>query len=282
MFIDSSFLSSAAGFINIDESAQLLNKTAIGFSRLTGTYSTPNGFALCMVLLSLLYFSSLEKLKFTNLIIYSVVILSFSVAALSKGLIAFSLLSIMFYSLFLIKRKIIRSFLYCLFFITVVLITILPTNIEMLLAGTALSDSLRLDNILNNQNLGHRGEAWATILKEFTVVSWVFGTGISHWPIFFSTYLSFSLSDPHTLIFSYIGSYGILGVIYFIYLIYSLIKEKKLNSQNHYFLMGSLLSMFIVKDLISIPYILGNTPLTFLIWLLISTLLISLKKNQLK
>lgn len=280
MFVSASFLSSAAGFENISESVQLLDKTAIGFSRLTGTYNTPNGFALCLVLLSLLYFSSLAKLKFKSLMIYSLVIVFFSVAALSKGLIAFSLLSIMFYSLFLIKRKIVRIFLYFLVFITVALIAILPTNIETLLTGTALSDSLRLDNVLNNQNLGYRGEAWATILKEFTITSWLFGTGISHWPIFFSTHLSFSLSDPHTLVFSYIGSYGILGVMYFIYLLYSLIKAKKPSSQYQYFLIGSLLSIFIVKDLMSIPYIFGNTPLTFLIWLLISTLLIPSKNHN--
>lgn len=264
------FLSSAYGSSAILESSQLIEASTLGIPRLTGTYNTPNGFAFCGILLSLIYYMSQEnrKIGLKDALIYLTITLFFSVVAQSKALILFSLLSFIAFTFLMIQKQSIRYVLVLLVSIFVLLLLSVNSDISKSDFSTILS-SFRAENIVDLKSFGYRSLAWSYVLTGLPDFAWLTGTGLSHWPIFFFEKLPFTLSDPHTFVLSYIGTFGLPGVMFFFYILFRILKRYHTASSQRKFLLIALLIILLVKDLVSTPYLLGNTPLTFLIWLLI-------------
>ena len=89
----------------------------------------------------------------------------------------------------------------------------------------------------------------------------------SHWPVLFDKYLDYSLSDPHSILFSIPGTYGVVGVIFYVTLLAFWIFEAVRRRHAARVLALSFILLLFGKDLFSIPYLIGNTPITFALWL---------------
>jgi len=117
----------------------------------------------------------------------------------------------------------------------------------------------------------YRVRAWNIVLSELSWDNWLIGTGISHWQELFGNSMGVRLLDPHSVLFSIPGTFGFFGILFYVLLCSKLIGivfSKKIN-KNIQFGAFSMLVFFLGKDLVSIPYIFGNTPMSFLVWLIL-------------
>jgi hypothetical protein len=118
--------------------------------------------------------------------------------------------------------------------------------------------------------LGSRQFAWLAVFRELQPLDWVFGIGLSAWPVFFEKHVGIALSDPHSLPLSVAGTFGLVGVLFYGLLVATLVGALwRARNDAERAAIYLLLLLFLVKDLVSIPAVLGNTPLTFLVWLLL-------------
>ncbi|MFP7753267.1 O-antigen ligase family protein [Thermodesulfobacteriota bacterium B35] len=255
------FLSSGYGRIAILQAQQLVEPTSMGIPRLTSTFLTPNGFALNFGLMMMGLLSNFNEQKvgkpFAMLYLLGGILVS--TMTFSKAMAAFFLAS---------------GFLLMLnaFGPTIILTTLaglLPALLYLATTGVLgkLAVAFRLPTSLDQ--LGYRGEAWNLILQKFDLFNWLIGTGTSHWPVFFERQLTFSLADPHSFILSIPGSYGLVGILFYLILLVLILKRAVHRTGATRMLACSLLLLFFVKDLYSVPYIIGNTPMSFVIWLIL-------------
>ena len=93
---------------------------------------------------------------------------------------------------------------------------------------------------------------------------------------FFNQQIGVELSDPHSLPLSVAGTFGLPGILFYLMLLGLLARESLVRDSTAARRLGIylLLLVFLVKDLVSIPAVLGNTPLTFMIWLLLGLVLV--------
>ena len=262
--IDPSFLASAVSSIDFETTGQLATVTALGFTRITGTYATPNGFALVSVLLLLLWLSSyrFQRVPLLFVPVFIAIALLISVLSLSKAMLAFAALCSAIMLLFVgLRNAFSRIFAVLLVGFSVFLLSDIIFNRMVL-------DSFRIGALDWDANT-YRNIAWRAVIDNFTQSHWFLGTGLSHWPVFFERTVGFKLSDPHTWIFSYLGTYGILGLVFFTFILWRLLSTYFLHGAAGKALMLCLLMLLLIKDAVSIPYLLGNTPLTWFIWVLI-------------
>lgn len=262
LVIGPSAFASHLGRSVIDASAQLDVATTLGFPRITSTYITPNGFALGTALLLLLWLP-LRK----NATVGRQFVLAFggvgvlvSVLALSKAMLTYFVVALFFLLAAAIGTSATLIFAVLALAATAIALWNLPVGAQ------ALEVALRVPS---SGGLGYRSEAWGAVLAHFTATDWIFGTGLSHWPKFFNEAMGVPLADPHTYILSIPGTFGFVGALFYAWVFALLLKSLRKRGQERPLVL-CLLLLFFGKDLVSIPYILGNTPLTFLIWLLLT------------
>lgn len=272
VFIDSTFMASSQGLAEIEDSSQLSIETAVGIPRIHGTYLTPNAFALCMILLVLVVRAVRkdERFGFTFAFFWFGLGMVLSALSLSKAIGIFFLLTTFFMFVQLAGWKaVLGVFLLGL----AVLGWLLSSGLtEELLSAFRITSELGGDS--------YRAQAWHLVVSKFNWYDWITGAGLSHWPVLFDTYMGVRLSDPHTWLLSVPGTFGLIGTLFFLAIIYSLIRIVFKSTGNAKMVAISLLTLFLVKDMFSIPYLLGNTPLSFLIWLILALTLTS--KSQMR
>ncbi len=262
--IDPSFLASAVSSDAFEGSGQLATVTSLGYARVTGTYATPNGFALVTVFLLLVWLSTYnrQRVPFVFTVCFVVACIGVSVLSLSKAMLAFSMLcsAIVLVSVGL-KGLISRG-------VALVLVVTGLLLLSDIVLSDAVLDAFRFDALDFDVDT-YRNIAWRAVFHGFTLENWLLGTGLSYWPTYFDQTVGFELSDPHTWVFSYAGTFGILGVVFFAYVIWRMLSSYTSHSAVGKALMLCMLVLLLVKDAVSIPYLLGNTPLTWFIWVLL-------------
>lgn len=118
--------------------------------------------------------------------------------------------------------------------------------------------------------LGSREWSWLAVVRELSAVDWIFGVGVSAWPEFFQQQVGIPLSDPHSVVLSIPGTYGLVGILFYVMLLSLLATRYQPHvADKRRLAVYLLLLLFLGKDLVSIPVLIGNTPLTFLIWLIL-------------
>jgi len=261
------FLSSPLGFQEIGYAAQLIVPTAVGFPRITGTFLTPNGFALAMALLMLLV-PAIRGGKITSWQ-YVVAWISLggilSLLSFSKALGLFFVLTAWIALFQLLSWKRALTLLGTVALAVWIGLVLLPDTLPV------LTDVLRITVGFSGDSF--RAQAWSLALSDFYWGDWLFGTGLAYWPIFFEGHMGVALADPHTWILSVPGSFGLPGLLLYIFVAYSLVRMMRRSSGEHRLVAAVMLVLLFVKDLFSIPSLLGNTPLTFLVWVIIGGLL---------
>lgn len=102
------------------------------------------------------------------------------------------------------------------------------------------------------------------------MLDWIFGVGVSAWPEFFQQQVGIPLSDPHSVVLSIPGTFGLVGILFYVMLLSLFANRFRPDAADERRLaVYLLLLLFLGKDLVSIPVLIGNTPLTFLIWLIL-------------
>lgn len=264
ILIDPSFMTSAHGMVEIEEAGQMSMESALGIPRIHGTFLTPNAFALCIILLIVLLRAlHHERAYGTGFLIFWILVGSFlSLASLSKAIGIVCILT----SLFTLQRLV----EWRLFFIAIGLVALFAVKLFVSEMGDDLASAFRITNELGGDS--YRAQAWGLVLEKFTWADWLFGTGLAYWPVFFDKYMGVPLSDPHSWVLSLPGTFGLIGLAFFLVVLGYLSVIALRRSGNLQFAAFSMLIIFAVKDMFSISYLLGNTPLTFLIWLILATI----------
>lgn len=252
---------SVAGRSQILDADQLVDPTPLGFPRITGTYLSPNGFALCYGLLLLLLLWRYGNAPPTRRFVLTYLSIGFllTVLSLSKAMaIFFALTSIV---MVIQNRKLTAPILVIAAIFAGVLATVVDSRLML--------DAFRVPSSIGSDS-GFRSIAWRAVLQTLRPFDWLFGTGLAFWPNLFLRTLGYGLSDPHTYLLSIPGTYGVFGIMLYAVLAFILIRRYRQTTGATRIIAGSLLILFFVKDLVSIPYLLGNTPITLLIWTLLA------------
>lgn len=263
IFLGYDVLSSGYGATQLDAAAgQLETAAALGFPRLTGTYLTPIGFAVCVIYMILFWEATRRDRTVRS---------SFVVLLLLVGC-ALSLMS-------LAKSVVMFVFFVLLGFAVVSVRAVLPSVLMMVAMVMGVLYQSGFSTVLSafrfasgTSEESYRAIAWSAVVSNFTWRDWLFGTGIAYWPRFLERYTGFRLSDPHTYLLSIPGTYGALGVVTYMMLAAFLIIAVRRTSGFVRALAIALIGMFFVVDAVSIPYVIGNTPITMQIWGLLAAL----------
>lgn len=263
MFLGYDAFSSGYGAIQMDEAAgQLETAAALGFPRLTGTYLTPIGFAVCIIYVALFW-----EVTRRNRTVQSsfVVLLLITGCALSLMSLAKSVVMFVFFVLLGFAAVSIRAVIPSI----LIVVAMIGGGLYQSGFGAVLS-AFRFASGTSEES--YRAIAWSAIASNFTWKDWLFGTGIGYWPRFLERYTGFRLSDPHTYLLSVPGTYGVLGVLTYMMLAAFLIVAVRRTSGFVRAVAVALIGMFFVVDAVSIPYVIGNTPITMQIWGLLAAL----------
>lgn len=131
-------------------------------------------------------------------------------------------------------------------------------------------DILRVMRLKDLQSLGVRGELWQATLQYMDAGDWLFGYGLTHFPVFVKTVLGYYGSDPHNWILSAAGMFGIFGLLFYAVLIRKLFRKTFSASSKERAIAVCLLLFFIGREFGNTQYILNNNPLCCLYWITIS------------
>lgn len=253
------FLHSQTGFEANEGAFQIMEASALGFPRITSSYLSPNAFALSVAVLFMIIVgiaSNSYKNK-TFVIFYLVTGLFVGLITLSKAMIMFFILT----SIVLLWKSSKTFFalvsMAALLFFTKVHIDWTLVNIAFRFQGG---------------DLGIRSIAWDLLRKEFGVTEWIFGTGFSYWNSFFMAHIGKTLADPHSFVFSVPGMFGILGVIFYFALACIIIKQIFFGKGNKAVMAAMLFILVFIKDLASVPYVLSNSTVSYMIWICIMSM----------
>lgn len=257
VFRTNEFYRSSGGHQAIAEAAQLTDLTFLGFPRITGPYTSPNALALGVAFFFMIIIGAKRDSRITPRLslLYAAAGLLTAFLTLSKAMLFFfaiTSLITLFYSFG--KRGV---FLVAGLAAFGVLFLFQHVDLELMM------DVFRVGR---EGGLGYRSQAWDAVFDSFGWQEWLFGTGLSHWKPFFIEKVGFSLSDPHSYVISVPGTFGLVGVIFYLALAALIVKAiVRADSRNR--VLGAFLFILIfIKDLVSIPYVFGNTQMTFLLW----------------
>lgn len=129
---------------------------------------------------------------------------------------------------------------------------------------------LQMMRLKNLQSLGVRGELWQASLHLMDLKDWMFGFGLTHFPVFCKSNLGYYGSDPHNWILSAAQMFGVFGLIFYLVLIRVLVKKSFSSSRKERAIAITLILFFIGREFANTQYVLNNHPLCCLYWIMIS------------
>lgn len=244
---------------DVELANQLVEAGAIGFARINGPFLSPNAFGFTVLLFGLILVltgwsrGSKQAVLFFAMTGGAAVLLS-----MSKALLGYYALSM----LVLVRVAFGRAAL-----ISTMLLGALAAYVLMSPdTWQFVFDVFRVQQ----GSLGSREWSWLAVVRELTLIDWISGVGVSAWPEFFQQQVGIPLSDPHSVVLSIPGTYGLVGILFYVMLLslFATRYQPDVADQRR-LAVYLLLLLFLGKDLVSIPVLIGNTPLTFLIWLIL-------------
>jgi hypothetical protein len=250
----------------VEATRQLMEAGAIGFARINGPFLSPNAFGYTILLLAVIAAVTLfESARWRVALVYVVAGAAAVLLSMSKAVLGYYGLSGLVLSYFVIGGK--RTAL-----LALALLAALPFLLSSDL-GQLGFEVFRVQE----DTLGTRQFAWRAAIENLRLIDWLSGIGVGAWPPFFERHVGEAMSDPHALLLSLPGTYGLLGVVFFILLLVTVIRAPVDGTDIGSRRLGKalLILLLLVKDLASIPSVLGNTPVTFLVWLLIGLVMAS-------
>lgn len=131
-------------------------------------------------------------------------------------------------------------------------------------------DILQMMRLRNLQSLGVRGELWQASLNQMDWKDWIFGFGLTHFPVFCKSTLGYYGSDPHNWILSASQMFGVFGLLFYFVLIRLLLRTSFTGEKKQRAIAICLLLFFIGREFANTQYVLNNHCQCCLYWILIS------------
>jgi len=257
---------SGTNLAQVEATKQLVEAGAIGFARINGPFLSPNTFGYTILMFAVIAAATLfDKARWRITFVYVVAGAAAVLLSMSKAVLGYYGLGGIALSYYLIGGK--RTAM-----VAFAALVALPLVLSSDLVRLAF-DVFRIQE----DTLGTRQFAWSAALDNLHWIDWVSGIGVGAWPVFFERYVGEAMSDPHALLLSLPGTYGLLGVVFFVLLVVTVLRAPVAGEQLSARRLGKalLVLLLLVKDLASIPSVLGNTAVTFLVWLLIGLVMAS-------
>lgn len=261
---------SGTSLAEAEATRQLVEAGAIGFARINGPFLSPNTFGYTILLLAMIAIVTLfDTARLRVAFAYVVAGAAAVLLSMSKAVLGFYGLSCLVLSRFVIGLS-----------RTVQLVILVLLALPFVLSSDAIQFVFDVFRVQQG-TLGTRTWAWTAAIENLRPIDWLAGIGVGAWPVFFERHVGEALADPHALLLSLPGSYGILGVVFYLVLLYTVFRAPVTDRGGEARRIGKylLILLFLVKDLASIPSVLGNTPVTHLVWLLLGLVLMTPRPN---
>jgi len=123
-------------------------------------------------------------------------------------------------------------------------------------------------------SLGVRGELWQASLHMMNFNDWMWGFGLTHFPVFCRDHLGYYGSDPHNWILSAAGMFGIFGLLFYGALIRNLLRGMFVFGMKERAICICLFLYFIGREFGNTQYVLNNSPMCCLYWFAISLMFV--------
>ncbi|MEZ6125911.1 MAG: hypothetical protein R3C49_22515 [Planctomycetaceae bacterium] len=261
-----SFGASGRGMATISELHELMDGGERGMARLTGPFLSPNTLAMLPCLYLLIYLRACRGHQISDNFILAFTCVGVTLAVLggARSMFGFYLLS----TGILIWTKSPRRA------IALGLIA-LPCALAVGVPWDDLLRVMRFDDIDSLQSLGMRGAYWNACLQNLTRDQWLFGSGLSHWPIFLKYYVGYPGSDPHNWVFSMAGSFGTPGLLFYGLLGYLLLRRGFRGPDRYRAIALCLLVLLLGRDLANVQYVVNNHAMGCLYWVCIACVFVS-------
>jgi hypothetical protein len=240
----------------------------LGVIRLTGSFLSPNAVSLAAALLCMLIIVSYQSqgIGYRFIGLYSLMGIFVCTLTLTRSMIIFYVAS----TLILIWYRSKKLFMALGGLALIGCVYLATSKIMGELRGVA-SFALRWRGI---GILGERAIMWGAVINEFSWKEWILGTGLSHWPELFAGYEKIPARDPHSFLLSIPGTFGIVGIIYYLAIAYILFKFLRDKLVWKRMISMCLILIIFIRDLVEIPLFLHNSPMSYLIWLNLGLLFI--------
>ncbi len=253
------FLASANGIHSIESAHELIDGGSRGMARLTGPFLSPNTLAMLPAFYLCLYLRGTRQRMISDSFIIAFLTVGFMASLLGGARSMFAYYFAGAAALMWTKSPV-RVLALSLLALPMLVVVSIPWD-EMLMM-------MRMQDL---QELGTRGEFWQASLQNMSAQDWLWGFGISHWPVFFTYYTGSSTSDPHNWVLSMGGNYGIVG-LFFYFVLGCLLLHKSLTGPKKFRAIAVCLGlMFFGRDLANTQYVMNNHPMCCLYWLTIGS-----------
>ena len=258
VFLGPLFGASPQGAEEIRQLDQMMNGGARGMARLTGPFLSPNLLASVPGLLMLLI---LRYKKASNISVQFIV--AFFTVGMAAALLGSARTMFVFYLAGTAAMTWTRSPKHTLLVGFLAAPCLLALDIPW-------SDVMVVMRLKDLHSLGVRGELWQATLHYMDLNDWLFGCGLTHFPVFCKTHLGYYGSDPHNWILSAAQMFGVLRLIFYCLLIRSLFRKSFSFQSKQRAIAICLLLFFVGREFANTQYVLNNNPLCCLYWIMIS------------
>lgn len=266
-----SFGASRTGIAVISQLHELMDGGDRGMARLTGPFLSPNTLAMLPSLYLLLFLRGSRAARISNLYLLSFVLIGLCVSVLggARSMFGFYVLSS---GLLIWTQSPQRAVTLGLLSVPLVFAVGLPVD--------DLLQLMRFQDVDSLQSLGMRGAYWNACLHNLSREQWLFGSGLSHWPVFLKYYVGYPGADPHSWVFSMAGSFGSLGILFYGYLGLALLKRGLFAEQRYRAIALCLILLLLGRDLANVQYVINNHAMGALYWIAISSAFVPPEFNE--
>ena len=149
----------------------------------------------------------------------------------------------------------------------------------LLVVDIPRQEMLQVMRLKDLHSLGVRGEFWQACLHYMDWKDWLFGYGLTHFPVMVKAVLGYYGSDPHNWVLSAAGMFGVLGLLFYFVLTKKLVKKSFSSNLKERTIAICLLLFFTGREFGNTQYVLNNHPLCCLYWISISLVFLPAPQN---
>ncbi|MEZ6127625.1 MAG: O-antigen ligase family protein [Planctomycetaceae bacterium] len=261
-----SFGASGAGQITISQHYELFDGGDRGMARLTGPFLSPNTLAMLPCLYMLIYLRASRGSDISDGFIVCFMSVGIALAVLggARSMFGFYLLSS---GVLVFVKSPKRAIGLGLMALPLLFVVGVPWDDLLVL--------MRFHDVDSLQSLGIRGSYWNACLYNLTREQWLFGSGLSHWPVFLLYYVGYPGADPHNWVFSMAGSFGVFGLLFYVLLGASLFRRGLSGPKRYRAIALCLLILLLGRDLANVQYVINNHAMGALYWVAIASAFMS-------
>lgn len=272
LFFEQDSFRSLEGQIVVSEGTELIVPREFGFPRLNGPFLSPNALATNAAAMMVITFVLARRKHFgiTAVLLFLFLGTAVSLGTLSKSNLLFFMAVPLVLCFYAENRA--RTLL-------VLLVCVTPVMVWSLQNRDIIEGAFRFSML----DTSYRGAAWYAVFEHFHPIMWIVGAGIGFWRDFFEATIGLSISEPHSYVLSIPGTFGVIGIAYYLMLgaillwcVYRApVDEKRLKAA-----LWMLICALFIREGVTDQTVLGNTPFTFILWLTISLIFLLVEQSK--